>query len=236
MRIHNPETKHRRRWSGLPPSRGTPRSTASAASVRPTLIRIKCTYPSLSPSAHDTPLVVLTPFFSLLSPKPPRPGMSYNGYCLYSTFKDPGKPIHPAVRAVVPINTTSRLSTMSYRDGPLHLELIIRWSGYLWTLTRDTTSLLKLVRARAPGLGWVVNVGGVRAPAAGSRWWRAGSRLFTPQPHHIIHSYMYAGPLPPERAAVPRLLRPLRLPRLHPRHPPPPRARDHECGHFYITL
>lgn len=72
--------------------------------------------------------------------------MSYNGYCLFSTFKDPSVPIPPAVRAVVPINTTSRLSTMSYRDGPLHLELIIRWSGYLWALTRDTTSLLKLVR------------------------------------------------------------------------------------------
>ncbi len=77
-------------------------------------------------------------------------GMSYNGYCLYSTFKSPDIPIHPAVRAVVPINTTSRLSTMSYRDGPLHLELIIRWSGYLWTLTRDTTSLIKLAR----GIAW----------------------------------------------------------------------------------
>jgi hypothetical protein len=92
--------------------------------------------------------------------------MSYNGYCLYSTFKTPSIPIHPAVKAVVPINTTSRLSTMSYRDGPLHLELIIRWSGYLWSLTRDTTSLIKLVRAcravgRGPGPG----------PGRGPRQW-----------------------------------------------------------------
>lgn len=79
-------------------------------------------------------------------------GMSYNGFVLYSTFKDPAIPVHPAVKAVVPINTTSRLSTMSYRDGPLHLELIIRWSGYLWTLTRDTTSLLALLLSLGNGL------------------------------------------------------------------------------------
>ncbi len=79
-------------------------------------------------------------------------GMSYNGFVLYETFKDTGKPCHPSVKAVVPINTTSRLSTMSYRDGPLHLELIIRWSGYLWTLTRDTTSLLALLLSLSHGL------------------------------------------------------------------------------------
>lgn len=79
-------------------------------------------------------------------------GMSYNGFVLYETFKDTAWPIHPAVKAVVPINTTSRLSTMSYRDGPLHLELIIRWSGYLWTLTRDTTSLLALLLSLGHGL------------------------------------------------------------------------------------
>lgn len=33
-------------------------------------------------------------------------GLSYNGFVLWSTFKE--GPPHPAVRAVVPINTTSR--------------------------------------------------------------------------------------------------------------------------------
>ncbi len=86
-------------------------------------------------------------------------GMSYNGFVLYETFKDPAWPIHPAVKAVVPINTTSRLSTMSYRDGPLHLELIIRWSGYLWTLTRDTTSLLALLLSLGHGLTFLGQFG-----------------------------------------------------------------------------
>jgi hypothetical protein len=54
--------------------------------------------------------------------------------------------VHPAVKAVVPVNTTCRLTSINYRDGPLHLELVVRWSGYLWSLTRDTYSLLVLVR------------------------------------------------------------------------------------------
>lgn len=42
-------------------------------------------------------------------------GLSYNGFVLWSTFRE--GPVHPAVRAVVPINTTSRSGRHGRRSG-----------------------------------------------------------------------------------------------------------------------
>jgi len=51
-------------------------------------------------------------------------GLSFNGFCAWSALK---KGTIPAcIKAIVPCNTSSRLSTCTYRDGPLHIGLVVR--------------------------------------------------------------------------------------------------------------
>ena len=76
-------------------------------------------------------------------------------------------PVIPStiVRCIVPINSTSRLSTIQWRDEALGLELVTRWCGYLSCLTRGTHSIISTVYQLYKGLVYLGYCGIAEDPA-----------------------------------------------------------------------